>query len=139
MKIKFYKHNEAAVLPKPNRIGDAGADLTAISKEWDEENGVVVFGTGLGVQIPDGHVGLLFPRSSVYKQPLSLANSVGVIDYTGEIKAMFRPIDRPRKNYEVGDRIVQLVIVPYIFIEPMWTEELRETNRGQAGFGSSGT
>jgi dUTP pyrophosphatase len=140
MKVRVKKLHPGAVVPKYAKPGDAGLDLTAISKEYDAANDLVVFGTGLAVEIPEGYVGLIFPRSSICKTPLILSNSVGVIDsgYRGEIKFMFRPIDRPRKNYEVGDRIGQLIIMPFPQVELVEAEELSSSERGTGGFGSSG-
>ena len=139
--MKFKKLHSNAILPKHAKPGDAGADLVAVSKEWDEEKEKLVFGTGLAVEIPEGFVGLLFPRSSICKTLLSLSNAVGVIDsgYRGEIKFFFNPGHRPKKNYEVGDRIGQLVIVPYVSQDNNeFVDELSETERGSKGFGSSG-
>jgi dUTP pyrophosphatase len=140
MKVKFKKLHPDAVIPSYAKPGDAGLDLTAISKEFDSEKELVVMGTGLAVEIPEGYVGLIFPRSSIVKTPLMLKNCVGVIDsgYRGEVKFFFEPGSRPRKNYEVGDRIGQLVIMPYPTIEPEEAEELSDSARGTGGFGSSG-
>lgn len=140
MKVKFKKLVQEAVIPSYAKPGDAGLDLVATSKLYDEEKEKLVFGTGLAVEIPDGHVGLLFPRSSIVKTLLSLANSVGVIDsgYRGEIKIMFDPGHRPKKNYEVGDRIAQLIIMPFPCIEPVQSDELSDSSRGAGGFGSTG-
>jgi dUTP pyrophosphatase len=139
-KVKVKKLSPEAVIPKYAKDGDAGMDLTATSKEWDQEKECLVFGTGLAFEIPKGYVGLVFPRSSICKVPLMLSNSVGVIDsgYRGEVKFFFRPIDRPRKNYEVGDRIGQIMIVPYPEIELVESEKLSDSVRGSGGFGSSG-
>lgn len=79
MDIKIKKLNENAVIPRYAKDGDAGMDLTATSKYYDE-NGNVCYGTGLAFEIPDGYVGLVFPRSSLCKKDLSLSNAVGVID-----------------------------------------------------------
>jgi dUTP pyrophosphatase len=138
--LKFKRLVPEAVVPSYAKPGDAGMDLTATSKEWDEEKQCVVFGTGLAVEIPEGYVGLIFPRSSICKVPLMLSNSVGVIDsgYRGEIKFFFRPIDRPRKNYEVGDRIGQLIVMPFPTVVPIEVDALSDTARGAGGFGSSG-
>lgn len=138
--LKVKKIAENAIIPKYAKAGDAAMDLTATSKEWDELNEVVVFGFGIAMEIPPGHVGLIFPRSSNYKVPLTLSNCVGVIDsgYRGEIKAMFRPTGRPRKNYEVGDRICQIIIMPIPQVEVVEVEQLSTSERGESGFGSSG-
>jgi dUTP pyrophosphatase len=140
MKVKFKKLAPEAVIPSYAKEGDAGLDLVAVSKEYDHEKEKLVFGTGLSIEIPEGHVGLLFPRSSIVKTLLSLANSVGVIDsgYRGEVKVVFDPGPRPKKNYEVGDRIAQLIILPFPKIEPEESTELSSSDRGSGGFGSTG-
>jgi dUTP pyrophosphatase len=139
MKVKIMPLNYAHI-PSYAKEGDAGLDLTAISKE---ENGMYVeYGTGLAIEIPEGYVGLLYPRSSISKYHLVLANSVGVIDsnYRGEIKLRFKKtVDNLYENlYNVGDRVGQLIIMPYPRIELEVTTELSDTTRGQSGFGSSG-
>lgn len=141
LKVKVKKLHPNAVIPKYAKSGDAGLDLTAISKEYDKDKEKIVFGTGLSVEIPERHVGLLFPRSSINKTFLSLANSVGVIDsgFRGEIKLFFNPGSRPKKNYEVGDRIVQLVIIPHPVIEFVESDSLSDSERGEGGFGSTGS
>lgn len=141
LKVKVKKLHPEAVVPKYAKLGDAGLDLTAVSKDYDEEKEKLVFGTGLAVEIPEGHVGLLFPRSSISKTLLSLANSVGVIDsgYRGEIKLFFNKGHRPKKNYKVGDRIGQLIILPYPNVELIESDELSDSERGEGGFGSSGS
>lgn len=134
MKIKFKKLHECAVAPKQSYPGDAGFDLTAISAEMSP-NGQAKYHTGIAVEIPDGYVGLVFPRSSIYKTETMLTNSVGVIDsgYRGEICAIFTGA-----NYRIGDRIGQLVIMPIPKIEFEEAEELSPSTRGGGGFGSSG-
>jgi len=141
MIVKVKKLHPSAVIPTYAKNGDAALDLTAISKEWDEEKGLVIFGTGLAFEIPQGYVGLLFPRSSVIKTPLILANSVGVLDagYRGEVKFMFRPVDRARKNYEIGDRVGQIIIIPFPQITFVEALKLSDSDRGEGGFGSTGT
>lgn len=140
VKVKFKKLNDKAVLPSYATPGDAGADLVATSKEFDQVTSCIVMGTGLALEIPDGYVGLLFPRSSIYKTPFMLANAVGVLDsqFRGEIKAIFRPVDNPKKNYEIGDRVVQLVVMPISQVEFEEVSELSDTQRGTGGFGSTG-
>lgn len=156
MKVKFKKLHENAVLPKYAKEGDAGMDLTATSLEYDEYSNHV-YGTGLSIEIPDGYVGLLFPRSSNRKTDLRLTNSVGIIDsgFRGEIKVIYRNDKVASSNslilndaialqlgfdrdYEIGDRIGQIIIIPYPQIEPEWADELSETVRGEGGFGSTG-
>lgn len=141
LSIKFKKLVSHAEAPSYSREGDAAMDLTAVDMYHDRENEFVEYGTGIAVEIPKGHVGLLFPRSSVSKTSLALANSVGVIDsnYRGEVKLRFRNVADFPKEYSVGERIGQLIIVPYPTIELEEVKELTETNRGEGGFGSSGT
>lgn len=138
--VKIKKLHPDAKVPKYAKPGDAGMDLTAVSKDWDMEHGVLVFGTGIAIEIPEGCVGLIFPRSSQFKTNLTLSNHVGVIDsgYRGEIKFMFYPGSRPTKNFNVGDRIGQIVVIPYPEVKFEEVEELSESVRGDSGFGSSG-
>lgn len=142
LQIKFKKVRENAVAPKIANHGDAGADLTAISVDISvdyDDNNIITYGTGIAVEIPEGYVGLIFPRSSIYKKQLILSNSVGVIDcgYRGEIKFKFRG-DRESDVYKIGDRIGQLVIMPIPSVEWQESEELTDSVRGEGGFGSTG-
>jgi dUTP pyrophosphatase len=139
MKVKIKKMHANAVIPKYAKPGDAGLDLTATSEEWNEGNTMVTYGTGLAVEIPEGYVGLVFPRSSVSKTTLNLTNSVGVIDsgYRGEIMFKFRYLEEGM-IYDVGDRIGQLIIMPYPQVEFEEVEDLSSTERGEGGFGSTG-
>lgn len=141
LEVKFKKLNSAAELPEYANNGDAGLDLKATSEEYSKELECFVYGTGLSVEIPEGYVGLLFPRSSIRKYGLALTNCVGVIDssYRGEIMATFRPQSSGTENiYKVGDKICQLIIMPYPLINPIEATELSETDRGENGHGSSG-
>lgn len=140
MKVKIKKLAESAVIPKYSKPGDAGLDLTAVTRELDEY-GNLVYGTGLAVEIPEGYVGLLFPRSSNSKTNLYLTNHVGVIDsgYRGELMFKYKTVDNFGKNvYEIGDRVGQLIIIPYPSIEFEEVEELSSTERGTGGYGSTG-
>ena len=136
------------MIPAYGKPGDAGLDLTCTSVELDA-NGNYVYRTGLAIEIPKGFVGLLFPRSSNANKSLMLTNSVGVIDsgYRGEIMFKYKPnyqfflteVDkRHDKIYNVGDRVGQLIIMPYP--EVVWNvvDELLESERGDGGFGSTG-
>lgn len=139
MKVKIKKLHENAVIPVRAKEGDAGMDLTAISEEWNEESTMVTYDTGLAIEIPKGYVGLVFPRSSLSKTSLILSNSVGVIDsgYRGSITLKFR---YPEEGlvYEVGDRVGQIIILPYPAIEFEETDELSSSDRGKGGYGSTG-
>lgn len=141
MQVRVKKLSENAVIPKYAKPGDAGLDLTATSVR--REGSKVIYGTGLAFEIPLGYVGLVFPRSSIHKSSLRLTNSVGVIDagYRGEVMAVYDDKSLAAKGAElfnVGDRIAQLLIIPYPSIELLESEELTETVRGDGGFGSSG-
>ena len=135
------KEIETPVL-KYSKQGDAGIDLTATSK-WYDEQGNVCYGTNRAFEIPQGYVGLLFPRSSNANKDLLLSNSVGVLDsgYRGEVMFKFKynsSLEDRMKSYQVGDRIGQLIIIPYPTIEFVESEELSETERGSGGYGSTG-
>jgi dUTP pyrophosphatase len=101
----------------------------------------IVYGTGLAVEIPEGMVGLVFPRSSIRNTTLSMANSVGVIDsgYRGEIMITFKMVNKNEVvGYTIGDRIAQLIIMPVPLAKYVEVEELSETQRGTDGHGSTG-
>ena len=146
LEVKIKKLHKDAVITKYETIGSVGMDLTAVSKEYDE-HGNVVFGTGLAIQIPEGYYADLRPRSSISKYDLVLANSVGTIDsdYRGELILKFKPSvyfgvnrgDDDGVMYDVGDRIAQLVILPYPKVYFVEVDELSDTERGTGGFGST--
>lgn len=165
MKVKIKKVRSTALLPTKAHDTDAGYDLYADTMEFDDD-GNTVYGTGIAVEIPQGYVGLVFPRSSIAKKDLLLSNAVGVIDsgYRGEIMAKFKPshitanplkvwwqvfvnkkgtVDLQlahihRNEYEYGDRIAQLIIIPYPEVEFELVDELSNSDRGVGGYGSSG-
>ena len=148
MKVQIKKLHEDAVIPAYAKEGDAGLDFTAVNISKDNV-GNITYHTGLAVAIPDGYVGLLFPRSSISKKQQFLTNCVGVIDsgYRGEIMAKFKPVMGTydtilelfeSNEYQEGDRIVQMIILPYPKIEFEEVEELSETERGYSGFGHTG-
>lgn len=147
MKVKIKKLHKDAVIPKYAKPGDAGMDLTAISADIDFfEDRQVTYKTGIAIEIPEGYVGLIYPRSSICKKDLYLTNAVGVIDsqYRGEIIFKFN-IDSnfvssaAPEIYAVGDRIGQLIIMPYPKIELEEVEELSSSERGTGGFGHTGS
>jgi dUTP pyrophosphatase len=141
MQVKVKKLHPDAVIPSYSKAGDAAMDLTAISVTKDE-NGNAVYGTGLAIEIPEGYVGLLFPRSSNSKTDLYLTNHVGVIDsgYRGEIMFKYRSAKGllDAKIYAKNERVGQLMILPYPQIELVESDTLSETERGEGGFGSTG-
>jgi dUTP pyrophosphatase len=137
MQVKIKKLTTDAVIPSYATPGDAGLDITCTHITNDEHDNMV-FHTGIAIEIPEGHVGLLFPRSSISKYAMHLRNSVGVIDssYRGELILKFGYVPG-NKVYSVGDKIAQLLIIPYPTIELVESEELSETQRGDKGFGST--
>lgn len=137
MDIKIKRLNANAVIPKYAKSGDAGLDLTAVSKEvLDREH--IKYNFGLALEIPYGYVGLIFPRSSCFKHKQLLSNAVGVIDsgYRGEISAIF--IGTSENSYKVGDRVAQIIIMPYPKINFVPVQKLSKTIRGDKGYGSTG-
>lgn len=181
MKIKIKKLNDKAVIPTYAHAADAGLDLTATSIKHDFGKDVFIYGTGLAVEIPEGYVGLLFPRSSNRNTEAYMTNHVGVIDsnYRGEVMVCYKNrtatkiadeisdivvdfyeyptiFDKLATNhdvanrilennrnavkqpYDVGDRIAQLIIIPYPHIEFEEVDELSDTDRGANGHGSTG-
>jgi dUTP pyrophosphatase len=139
MKVKIKRLHKDAVVPVYAKPGDAGLDLVATQIiSFDKEQ--VVYGTGLAIEIPEGYVGLVFPRSSIRKYEQYLSNSVGVIDsgYRGEIQATFNSRFYADVKYKVGEKIAQLIIMPYPHIDFEEVNELSETERGDGGHGSTG-
>jgi len=137
MRIRVKKVHQKAVIPRYAHFGDAAVDLVAV-KRWEDDHGNLCYGTGLTMEIPIHHVGLLFPRSSVSKTDLRLCNSVGVIDsgYRGEVIVKF---DKQGNScYEPGDRVAQLLLVPIPSINFVEVINLPNSDRGTGGFGSSG-
>ena len=136
VQVKIKKLKKAGVIPSYAKSGDAGLDLTATDVKSCE--GYVEYGTGLAVEIPEGFAGFLLPRSSLSNYDLVLSNHVGLIDsgYRGEIKARFKRFGS--RIYMPGDRIVQLVVLPYPKVEFEEVNKLSETERGAGGYGSSG-
>lgn len=150
MQVKVKKLHPNAVIPSYAKAGDAGMDMVAIDSTISPDGLFVEYSTGIAVEIPEGYVGLIFPRSSMSKTTLVLANHVGVIDsgYRGEIKFRFKDLNMQQEFdgswycdetvYKVGNKIGQLVILPYPQIELVEATELSESDRGADGFGSSG-
>jgi dUTP pyrophosphatase len=142
MKVRIKKINENAVIPKYAKNSDAGLDLVATSIIL-ETSTQITYGLGIALEIPEGFVGLVFPRSSIRNTDLVLSNSVGVIDsgYRGELQATFNKINHHKirvDDYKVGDRIAQIIIIPHPPIEFDVVDELSDTERGEGGFGSTG-
>lgn len=136
MKIKLL-HEQCR--PYKKHQVDAGLDLKSRIDTIIPPKTACMIPLGVAVAIPEGYVGLLFPRSSLSKTPLRLANSVGVIDasYRGEIMAKFDNISDLRYHIGIGDRLVQLVLVPCAYMGLEYVTELDSTERGDGGFGST--
>jgi dUTP pyrophosphatase len=142
VKVRIKKLNENAVIPSYAKSGDAGMDLVATSI-ISETQTQITYGIGLAMEIPNGFVGLIFPRSSVRKTRLMLSNCVGVVDsgYRGELQATFNKVNQnsqAENDYKIGDRIAQIMIIPHPPIEFDEVDELSDTERGEGGFGSTG-
>lgn len=142
MIVKIKKLNPKAQIPTYANPGDAGMDVTAVSVKYDEN--YTEYGTGLSFEVPEGYVMLIFPRSSISKKDMILANSVGVLDsgYRGELKLRFKNVCNSSKVerdlYNPGDKVGQIMIIPYPHIEFEDTDILSESKRGEGGFGSTG-
>jgi dUTP pyrophosphatase len=145
MDIKIKKLHPTAVIPQYAKDGDAGLDLTCTKVNFTDD--YTEYETGLAIEIPPGFCGLLMPRSSNCKYDQLLCNSVGLIDsgYRGPINFRYKNVqsahiqldDWPLKAYRVGDRVGQLLIMPYPSIQLVEVEELGESERGETGFGST--
>jgi len=158
MKVRIKKLYNDSILPTKAHDTDAGYDLYAHSMSHDND-GNIVYGCGIAFEIPKGYVGLVFPRSSNAKKDLILSNSVGVIDsgYRGEISFKFKKnlklhteygtmgfdneielVKGDYKEYSLGDRIGQIIIMPYPEIEFVESDSLSDSDRGLDSYGSSG-
>jgi dUTP pyrophosphatase len=143
MEVPFRKIRPEARLPSYAHSGDAGLDLaSAVDAEVGPGERVMI-PTGVAVAIPHGHAGLVLPRSGLAsREGLTLANAPGLIDagYRGEVTCAVVNLDRERPvSIRQGDRIAQLVIVPVQLVEALWSKELPPSERGEGGFGSSGS
>ena len=141
MNIKIKKLHENAIIPFYSKEGDCGLDLVAVDVSVidNKTHGYIEYDTKLAIEIPEGYVGLIYPRSSISNTGLIMSNAVGVIDqnYRGSIKCRFKSIPNTT-IYNVGERIAQLIIQPCPKIEFEVVDELSDTTRGNLGFGSSG-
>lgn len=142
MELRFIKLRDDAIVPHQAHPGDAGSDLHAVEGAVVAPGGRARIPTGIAVAIPDGHAGLVLPRSGLaHRHGITLTNAPGLIDsgYRGELQVLLLNAD-PDEAFEVtpGMRIAQLVVAPYTAV--IWTEvdSFEETSRGSGGFGSSG-
>jgi len=142
MKLPVSKLNDEATLPSRAHEGDAGLDLYACEAAHIGPGERWSIGTGIAVEIPEGHAGYVLPRSGLAREHgISLVNSPGLIDsgYRGEVRVLLLNTD-PAEGFRIepGDRIAQLVVAPIALAEPVEAEALSESARGDGGFGSSG-
>jgi dUTP pyrophosphatase len=142
MKIQIHRLHPGAVIPVPHHPGDAGGDLVAIESCVLAPGERAMVSTGLSIAIPEGFAGFVLPRSGLAsRHGVTCANAPGLIDagYRGEVKVALVNLD-PLQSYSVqpGDRIAQLVILPTPDVEFDEVENLRESTRGEGGFGSTG-
>jgi len=138
MQVKIKRIHNNAVLPKYAKNGDAGMDLTCVSRVFTDK--YIEYKTGLAFEIPEGYVGLLFPRSSISNKDLYLSNAVGVLDsgYRGEVTFRFKTTDAYGSFYKEGERVGQIIVIPHPKIEFIESNELTDTDRGVGGYGSTG-
>lgn len=156
LKLKIKVLNDKAVIPTQAHKGDAGLDLTACYYTMHNNNGIdfklynqvtikphetIMVGTGLAMEIPEGYFGGIFPRSGLStKKGLRCANCVAVIDepYRGEVMIpIHNDSDKP-KIIKMGERVAQLILLPYQNIDIETVDNLSDTERGAGGFGSTG-
>jgi dUTP diphosphatase len=133
---------DAARLPTRAHVGDAGLDLHAAEAATLGPGERASVGTGIAVEIPDGHAGLVLPRSGLAaRHGIALVNSPGLIDagYRGEVRVLLLNTDREQAfQIEPGERIAQLLVTPFAPAEPVEAGQLAASSRGANGFGSSG-
>lgn len=141
MKVNYKRLTIAAEAPKVATAGSAGADISSAADVTIKPGETKLIPTGLVMEIPVGHVGLMFPRSGIsLNTPLRQPNSVGVIDsdYRGEVCGMFTNTGSEDVEIRRGDRIAQMIVLPIPGVEWVEVAELGETERGTGGFGSTG-
>jgi dUTP pyrophosphatase len=136
------KLKEGALLPTRAHEGDAGLDLYACEAARLGPGERWSVGTGIAVEIPEGHAGLVLPRSGLAREHgISLVNSPGLIDsgYRGEVRVLLLNTD-PAETFRIapGERIAQLLIAPIALAKPVEAAALADSARGSGGFGSSG-
>jgi dUTP pyrophosphatase len=142
MDLRVAKLKDNAVIPTRAHPGDAGLDLysTEIAHLGPGERWSV--GTGIALEIPEGHAGLVLPRSGLAREHgIALVNAPGLIDagYRGEVRVLLLNTDPAETvRIEAGARIAQLVVTPVAIAAPVEVTELSDSARGEGGFGSSG-
>ena len=151
MELKIKKMRDDAIIPTRGSIEAAGIDLYACLDEECEgiydsciiikPGETVMFGSGIACDFPEGYWGMVVPRSSIgWKKNLTIPQCMGVIDndYKGEIKIVFTNIGKETQIISSGDRVAQMILLPYATYNIVETDTLSETERGEGGFGSTG-
>ena len=151
--IKIKKLNPNAIIPTRGSEEAAGIDLYACLDEAEDEFGVpidqvtiepgesYIFDTGIAVEFPEGYFGAVFVRSSIgIKRNLRLNNSVGVVDndYRNSTKVALHNFGTEPQTIKHGDRIAQMVLLPYVIFPIVEVDALTKTERGEGGIGSTG-
>lgn len=143
MEVRFIKLRDGAIVPKQAHPGDAGSDLHALEGVVLAPGERAKVPTGIAAAIPEGCAGFLLPRSGLaLRHGVTLVNSPGLIDsgYRGELQVLLLNTDRVQDcQINAGERIAQLVLVPYVPAEWILVDEFESTDRGVGGFGSSGS
>lgn len=139
-KLKVCMTEDAGYVPEYAHEGDAGLDLRAAEGGAVPAGGSSLVRTGVRVEIPSGCVGLVFPRSGLGSKGITLRNAVGVVDsgYRGEVMAALWNTTGEEFRFEKGDRICQMVVMPYCPCEVVHVDELEGSERGADGHGSTG-
>lgn len=144
MVLKLMRVRESAIIPKQATAGSAGYDLCACidAPQTIEPGERCVFPSGLAAEIPAGTAGFVFTRSGLgIKKGIHVTNGVGVIDsdYRGEIRIGLHNLSAEPYTVQPGERIAQMIIMPYFAPVIEEVTSLTETDRGAGGFGSTGT
>jgi len=137
MILKVKRLENDAKLPERKREGDAGLDLYCIEDFEIEPNEIKIVRTGIAIEIPKGHFGLIKDRSGLAAKGLHVLAGVVDENYRGEVKVVLINLGKEKLKFEKHSRIAQLLIIPYSKVD-VKEEELSETERGKDGFGSSG-
>lgn len=140
MNLPVKMDDDAGYVPRYAHDGDAGLDLRAVEDYTIEPHESAMVRTGLHVEIPRWHVGLVFPRSGLGSKGITLRNAVGVVDsgYRGEVlAALWNTTHKPFVIHK-GDRVCQLVVMPYCPCSVDELDALSDSERGDGGYGSTG-
>lgn len=141
--VKIKKLNDMAIIPKKAHDDDAGFDLYAaiLDPVVIHPHKTLLIGTGISVELPKFTFGAIFARSGLaFKYGLAPANKVGVVDagYRGEVCVALHNHSEYIREVKPGERIAQMVVMPYVNVSLELTEDLSDTDRGEGGFGSTG-